>query len=345
MDNRGSETGESGASDSDTLSKETQDFFRSHLRKFEYSDPRSMFPPRRSPRFATSPTAHGSGVVPGSASDPRSSSKRRRQSSNAAETGTSREQASIHLPTPEAAAPRPKKKRSTTKDRSAKDPHNPVSNLVDSLRPGLTLVMIGLNPGLMTAATGHAYAHPSNRFWHILHASGITPKKHLPPETRDLMDLYQIGNTNICARPTRSGDGLTRQEMQEGAAILDKKIAEFRPQAAVIVGKSIWEAIWIMKKGEHRFKDPSFHWGWQDEEMQLGRVLAGKDVLWPGAKTFVATSTSGLAATLTPAEKLEIWTPLGEWMTAKRKEAESSIDHAASFTERPSRTGCGSNSA
>ena len=48
----------------------------------------------------------------------------------------------------------PKKKRSSAKERSANDPYNPENNLVDSLRPGLILVMCGLNPGLQTALTG-----------------------------------------------------------------------------------------------------------------------------------------------------------------------------------------------
>lgn len=52
-----------------------------------------------------------------------------------------------------AATPSPKK-RTSTKERSANDVHSPQNNLVDSLRPGLTLVMIGLNPGLETARTG-----------------------------------------------------------------------------------------------------------------------------------------------------------------------------------------------
>ena len=52
-----------------------------------------------------------------------------------------------------AATPSPKK-RTSTKERSANDVHSPPNNLVDSLRPGLTLVMIGLNPGLETARTG-----------------------------------------------------------------------------------------------------------------------------------------------------------------------------------------------
>jgi hypothetical protein len=48
----------------------------------------------------------------------------------------------------------PKKRRTSKKERSADDPHDPENNLVDSLRPGLILVICGLNPGLQTAATG-----------------------------------------------------------------------------------------------------------------------------------------------------------------------------------------------
>ncbi len=47
-----------------------------------------------------------------------------------------------------------KKKKTSAKERSVNDPYNPENNLVDSLRPGLVLVMCGLNPGLQTALTG-----------------------------------------------------------------------------------------------------------------------------------------------------------------------------------------------
>ncbi len=137
------------------------------------------------------------------------------------------------------------------------------------------------------------------------------------------MDLYQIGNTNICARPTRSGDGLTKEEMRAGAVILEEKIALYKPEAVVIVGKSIWETIWMVKKGQKRFKDPTFHWGWQDEDMQVGRISADEKLVWPGAKTFVATSTSGLAASMRPAEKLAVWKTLGDWMTSNRGDTEA----------------------
>ena len=71
-----------------------------------------------------------------------------------------------------------------------------------------------------------------------------------------------------CGRPPtrRSGDGLSKDEMREGAVELEKKIALHKPEAVVIVGKSIWETIWMVKKGQNKFKDPDFHWGWQDVE-------------------------------------------------------------------------------
>jgi TDG/mug DNA glycosylase family protein len=41
---------------------------------------------------------------------------------------------------------------------------------------------------------------------------------------------------------------------------------------------------------------------------------------WEGARVFVATSTSGLAATLLPAEKERIWKELGVWVQQRREE-------------------------
>ncbi|KIV83005.1 hypothetical protein PV11_05066 [Exophiala sideris] len=297
-----------------------QTSFKNRLKSFEYSSLARAESPRRSPRISNR-------LSPKTATSIPSSTPRRRKRKILDEPDDLDDSSSLESPISKSVplTPRLKKSRSTTKERAAKDPYNPVNNLVDSLRPRLTLVCIGLNPGLMTAATGHAYAHPSNRFWHLLHDSGVTPKKHIAAETRDLMDLYSIGNTNICERPTRSGDGLSKLELEQGAVTLEEKIAKFKPEAVVVVGKGIWEAIWMVKKGQKKFKDPNFHWGWQDEDMQVGRTVnADGEIIWVGAKTFVATSTSGLAATLRPAEKLAIWKPLGDWMTGKRQDSEAS---------------------
>lgn len=64
----------------------------------------------------------------------------------------------------------------------------------------------------------------------------------------------------------------------------------------------------------------AFRYGWQDEELWLGRTVDGEsgEVVWKGAMTFVAPSTSGLNAGMSPAEKEEAWRPIGEWMKKKR---------------------------
>ena len=86
------------------------------------------------------------------------------------------------------------------------------------------------------------------------------------------------------------------------------------------MGKQIWETIWRARTGKNQKKE-QFKWGWQDGDAWLGRTVGDDgEVLWCGARTFVTTSTSGLAAGLKPPEKLEIWKPLGEWFTARREE-------------------------
>jgi double-stranded uracil-DNA glycosylase len=44
--------------------------------------------------------------------------------------------------------------------------------LTDILDNGLVVVFVGINPSPMTAATGHTFAGPSNRFWRVTHLAG-----------------------------------------------------------------------------------------------------------------------------------------------------------------------------
>src|SRR5690606_10700931 len=44
------------------------------------------------------------------------------------------------------------------------------------IAPGLRMLLCGINPSLYSAAVGHHFAGPSNRFWKVLHQSGITPR-------------------------------------------------------------------------------------------------------------------------------------------------------------------------
>ncbi|EAW06960.1 uracil DNA glycosylase superfamily protein [Aspergillus clavatus NRRL 1] len=194
-------------------------------------------------------------------------------------------------------------------------PASPTSLLRDTIPPNLTLLLVGVNPGILTGTTGFAYAHPSNLFWKLLHWSGITPIRHPPCDTYRLPELYNIGNTNIVERPTRDASMLSRAEMLAGVPVLEAKVAAQRPEAVCLVGKSIWEAVWRARKGRAICKE-EFRYGWQEEGENMGRGNG-----WEGARVFVATTTSGLAAGMSTAEKQAVWDELGQWVVERREAA------------------------
>lgn len=109
--------------------------------------------------------------------------------------------------------------------------------------------------------------------------------------------------------------------MDSGVEVLEEKIRRFKPEAVCIVGKSIWESIWRVRHGR-KIKKEEFKYGWQDESEKMGGMEVDGETVWRGARVFVATSTSGLAASLGPAEKERIWRELGVWVEQRRKERE-----------------------
>lgn len=192
-----------------------------------------------------------------------------------------------------------------------------LSLLPDAVCENLLVFFVGLNPGIQTARTGHAYAHPTNLFWKLLHSSGITPVACAASEDREMPARYALGLTNIVARPSRNGAELSKQEMDEGVALLEEKARQWRPESMCIVGKSIWESVWRVRH-QGRPVGAAFKYGWQDDAENMG-AIPGE---WAGARVFVASSTSGLAATLSPVQKQEIWNELGAWVKMRRAERE-----------------------
>jgi mismatch-specific thymine-DNA glycosylase len=192
-----------------------------------------------------------------------------------------------------------------------------LSPLTDILAPDLIAVFVGTNPGIRTAAQGHAYAHPSNQFWKLLHSSGCTDERLRPEQDVELPARYLLGNTNIVERPTKDAAELSKAEMTDGASVLEDKCRKWRPECVCIVGKGIWEAIFRHRHGKNPSK-ADFHWGWQDEEENMGRIATVGEDDYQGARIFVTTSTSGLAASLKPAEKEAIWKPFGDWCKERR---------------------------
>ena len=111
----------------------------------------------------------------------------------------------------------------------------------DVIAPGLSVLFCGINPGLYTAAIGHHFGRPGNRFWPALHTAGITPRLLSPYEERELLK-YGFGITNLVARATAAADELTRAELEEGGKILEEKVRRFSPRILAVLGLTAYRA-------------------------------------------------------------------------------------------------------
>ncbi|GAA0370569.1 G/U mismatch-specific DNA glycosylase [Microbispora corallina] len=109
----------------------------------------------------------------------------------------------------------------------------------DVLGPGLDVLFCGINPSLYSAATGHHFARPGNRFWPALHLSGLVPRR-LAPAEQHLLPSYGLGITNIVARATARADELTPEEIREGGARLARLVREVRPGTLAVAGVSAY---------------------------------------------------------------------------------------------------------
>jgi TDG/mug DNA glycosylase family protein len=97
------------------------------------------------------------------------------------------------------------------------------------------VLFCGINPGLVSAATGHHFARPGNRFWPALHRSGFTPTL-LRPDQQSLLPSLGLGLTNLVARATARADELTAEELRAGGRRLRELAGQVRPGWLAVVG-------------------------------------------------------------------------------------------------------------
>lgn len=119
----------------------------------------------------------------------------------------------------------------------------------DVVADGLHVLFCGINPGLMTAATGHHFARPGNRFWPVLHLSGFTPRLLKPSEQDELLS-YGLGITNVVARATARADELSAEEYREGGRLLATKVGRLRPRWLAVVGVTAYRAAFDDRKAQ-----------------------------------------------------------------------------------------------
>jgi double-stranded uracil-DNA glycosylase len=141
------------------------------------------------------------------------------------------------------------------------------------------LVVVGINPGLWTAATGTHFAHPSNRFYPALHRAGITRHEldrvgGLRPADRDELLGRGLAITNLVARATARASELRPAELREGAVALRARLRRWQPTVVAIAGITTYRVA---------FERPRAHLGAQHETLE-------------GAARWVVPNPSGLNA-------------------------------------------------
>jgi TDG/mug DNA glycosylase family protein len=105
----------------------------------------------------------------------------------------------------------------------------------DVIGPGLKVLFCGINPGLYSAAVGHHFARPGNRFWPALHQSGFTDRQLAADEDQRLVE-YGLGITNVVGRGSARASDLSDEELQAGGRELCRKLRRYRPACLAALG-------------------------------------------------------------------------------------------------------------
>ena len=166
----------------------------------------------------------------------------------------------------------------------------------DLIAPGLTVLFCGINPGLYTAAIGHHFGRPGNRFWPALYGGGFTPRLFSPFEGALLLDL-QFGITNVVQRATARADELTDDELRAGGKRLEAKVKRWRPTVVAFVGIGPYRVISGMKHAS----------------VGLQKNPVGDSHAW------VLPNPSGLNAHYQPAALAKLFKDLRLWATSQHR--------------------------
>ncbi len=114
--------------------------------------------------------------------------------------------------------------------------------LPDLLAPDLALVIVGFNPGAVSAARGHYYAKPGNQFYPLLHRAGLTPRLLSPGEDLTLPG-YGVGLVDLCPWRAGQSDILTARDVASGRRALLRKLAVARPRAVAFNGLTLFRHV------------------------------------------------------------------------------------------------------
>ncbi|MDE2787911.1 MAG: amidohydrolase family protein [Chloroflexota bacterium] len=146
----------------------------------------------------------------------------------------------------------------------------PMETLPDYLRPGLDIVLIGLNPSIRSVQAGRYFANPRNRFWTAVSAANLVGR---PVGSDDDAALLAdgIGFTDVVKRPTSQASGLTAADYRRDAPALREKLLRHAPRIACFHGFTAYRA--YLRHGEGIKTVGSLELGRQDLVIGSSRVF------------------------------------------------------------------------
>jgi len=162
--------------------------------------------------------------------------------------------------------------------------------LKDRIRLPVSLLLVGINPGMRSWQVGHHFAGPSNRFWKLLYDSRLVPEP-IGFADDDRLPEWGIGMTNLIPRATPGIDTLRREEYVAGARTLRRKIRRVKPEVVAFVGVTLFRSVFGRPAGQPVALGP------QEERIE-------------GARVFVLPNPSGRNANFSYAEMLEAFARL-----------------------------------
>ena len=169
------------------------------------------------------------------------------------------------------------------------------------------MLLVGINPGVRSALTGHHFAGFSNRFWKLLFESGLVPEP-ISYEDDDRLPHWGFGITNVVPRATPGIDSLRPEEYREGARVLLRKIRRHRPAVVALVGVTVWRAL-LEGTGARNARTRPVRLGAQTPE-EIGAALTR--AIGSETTVFVLPNPSGRNANYSYGEMLEVFRGLRE---------------------------------
>ena len=165
----------------------------------------------------------------------------------------------------------------------------------------MRVLFVGINPGMRSAAIGHHFAGPSNRFWKLLYDSRLVPEPIGTTEDHRLPE-WGFGITNLVPRATPGIDTLRPVEYVSGALALRRKVRRWKPAVVALVGVTLFRTLFAVKPGV------PVPLGLQDESITL-----------EGARVFVLPNPSGRNANFSYREMLNAFARLRRWLEVTQK--------------------------